>query len=166
MRSLHVALVLIVVFLVGCADTADQKQIAWHDRLEATVRKSNDALGSRRFVSFQTLLQTCGPVDVDTTVQSLGEMMRESASNESKLVEANLYFGWCLSQNLHADEEHPFETNQSFLGTRACIYDERRHFKAPLPDSAGFDSYVFLISGEDVVAASVIIPSPVWKGGE
>jgi hypothetical protein len=71
-----------------------------------------------------------------------------------------------MFKNLPTDEQHAWQKDQSFLSSPVWIYDERRHFKTPLPDSSGFDSYVFLISGDQAIGSTIIIGSPEWKKGE
>ena len=156
------------IYGVGCAEhTADPEQIAWHDRLVLASNKTSDAHAAGKPLSVQALIDGSGQPDVKTTMHEIRDVLSASGAPIADRADLKtLYFAYRLFKHLSADETAGWESDQDFLKTPAWIYDERKHFGVPLPDSSGFDSYVFLISGDEVIGSSVIIASPVWKRAE
>ena len=167
MRGTIIMGLVLLVFGVGCAEhTADPRQIAWHDHLALASNKTSDAHATGRALPVQTLIDGCGQPDVKTTVNEIRDVLSASGVPIADRADLKtLYFAYRLFKNLGADETAGWESDEGFLKTPAWIYDERKHFGAPLPDSSGFDSYVFLISDGEVIGSSVIIASPAWKQG-
>ena len=168
MRGTLFACLALLILSVGCAEhTADPKQIAWHDRLTLASNKTSDARANGKRLSVQSLIGACGPPDVKTTVDQLRQTLAASGAPMADRGDLNtLYFAYRISKNLSAEQTDQWQSDQEFLATPVWIYDERQHFRSPLPDSSGFDSFVFLLSDDQLIGSNVIIASPVWGHGQ
>ena len=167
MRGTILAWLVLLIGNVGCAEhTADRRQIAWHDRLALASNKTIDAHAMGRGLPVQSLTDRCGQPDVKTTVRQMCDILSASGAPTADRGDLRtLYFAYRLFKKLPPDQSAHWQSDEDFLNTPVWIYDERQHFRSPLPDSSGFDSYVFLISDDEASGSSVIIASPVWKPG-